>query len=170
MPRNPEGSIVFAEPRAATALAIVTLVTIAVVAPADADIATYAAELDGGSNVPPVGTPATGAVSLVVDTETREAFWVLEFTGLTSPEIGAHFHGGAEGVNGTAVFTIPLGSPVSGVWAMSPAHYGALASGGIYVNVHTENNPLGEIRGQLALVSTVPVGDVAFGATKALFR
>ena len=155
-----------------------TLITIAAVAalafaaagPVRADIETYNAVLTGDQEVPPVVTDAGGAATIVVDTETLEASWTLEFANLSSAQTGAHFHNAPVGVNGGVVFGLPLGSPVAGVWAMTAAQYTMLADGNIYVNVHTENHPGGEIRGQMGLADVVPDDESSFGAVKALYR
>ena len=150
--------------------ALVLLLAGASTVPAHADLETWAADLAGGNEVPPVATTATGAAALIVDTVSLQAFWTLEFADLSSAQTGAHFHNAPAGTNGGVVEPLPLGSPVNGVWAMTPAEFAMLADGNIYVNVHTQNFAGGEIRGQLTLVSTVANEAVAFGGVKALFR
>jgi hypothetical protein len=138
--------------------------------PVQADIATYAADLSGANEVPAVTTAATGAAGIVVDTETLTGFWYLEFVDLSSGQTGAHFHNAPAGANGGVMHALPLGASLSGVWAMSQADYDALTNGDIYVNVHSQQHPSGEIRGQLTLLTIVPNDDLSFGAVKALFR
>ena len=152
------------------ACSLALLLGAAVAGSAHADIETYAADLAGSNEVPAVATAATGAAAIVVDTESLEAFWGLEFTGLSSAQTGAHFHNAPAGANGGVVQALPSGASVNGVWIMTPAQYGMLAGGDIYANVHSQNFPGGEIRGQMTLISAVPAGDVSFGAVKALFR
>lgn len=137
---------------------------------ASADIATYTAVLSGDNEVPPVATAASGAATLVLDTETLQATWMLEFSDHSSGQTGAHFHNAPAGINGGVVFALPLGSPVNGVWAMTQGQADELAAGNIYVNVHTAEFPGGEIRGQMTLSGVVPNDEASFGAVKALFR
>jgi len=137
---------------------------------ARADIETYSATLSGDQEVPPVATAASGNAAIVVDTDTYEATWTLAFSGLSSAQVGAHFHNAPAGSNGGVVFALPLGSPVNGAWAMDATSYAMLSGGNIYVNVHTENFPGGEIRGQFTLTGTVPSAESSFSAVKALYR
>ena len=135
-----------------------------------ADIATYTGVLSGANEVPPVVTAASGVATLVVDTESLAATWTLEFSDLSSAQTGAHFHAAPAEANGGVVFALTLGTPVSGVWAMTQPQLDTLAAGGIYVNVHSQTFPGGEIRGQMTLSGTVPTDGVSFSAVKALFR
>ena len=135
-----------------------------------ADIATYTTVLSGANEVPPVATAASGVATLVVDTESLAATWTLEFSGLSSAQTGAHFHAAPPEANGGVVFALTLGTPVNGTWAMTQPQLDSLEAGNIYVNVHSETFPGGEIRGQMTLSETVPTDGVSFSAVKALFR
>ncbi|MBE0567332.1 MAG: CHRD domain-containing protein [Krumholzibacteria bacterium] len=135
-----------------------------------ADIATYTTILSGANEVPPNASTAGGAATIVVDTETLQAAWTLEFDGLSAAQTGAHFHTAPAGANGGVAFGLPLGSPVNGIWAMTAGQLADLAAGNIYVNVHTTAFPGGEIRGQMELSSVVSNDEASFGAVKALFR
>jgi len=77
--------------------------------------------------------------------------WRLSFSGLSGPATAAHIHVGAHGVAGPV--SIPLCGPctvtVKGTTPVSAAQATALLRGGDYVNVHTDKNPSGEIRGQI---------------------
>lgn len=137
---------------------------------AHADFANFEATLSGAQEVPPVVTPASGTMVLSVNTETMLATWDLEFSDLSTAQTGAHIHSAPAGSNGGVVFGLPLGSPVNGVWQMNLAQYNDLLAGLLYVNVHTESHPGGEIRGQLILRGTVGNEAVTFGLVKALFR
>lgn len=77
------------------------------------------------------------------------------FTGLTGPATAAHIHGPArEGDTAGVVFPLQVDSAtsgtVSGTWTgMTAEQVQQLRDGLYYVNIHTEMNPPGEIRGQL---------------------
>ena len=83
--------------------------------------------------------------------------WQLSFTGLTGNAIAAHIHTGAVGSPGPVVLALcgPCTSPGSGTGTLTAAALEALMAGNAYVNVHTQTNPGGEIRGQLATTATV---------------
>lgn len=77
------------------------------------------------------------------------------FSGLTGPATGAHIHGPAD-VGETAGVVFPLQmdpaatGTISGTWTdMTPEQVQHLRDGLYYVNIHTQMNPAGEIRGQL---------------------
>ena len=88
----------------------------------------------------------------------------LGFTNLTAPASAAHIHGPANVTNtagvlfNLAAMHLPAGDPAQGGLLFGSVVYtpeGAsnLLAGLNYLNVHTTNNPGGEIRGQLILVT-----------------
>jgi hypothetical protein len=109
--------------------------------------------LSGAVEVPPVQTPAKGSAKLSYDPETRNLSWTIEFSNLSGPATMAHFHGPAlPGKNGPIAVWIgekgvPPVSPVKGSAVLTPEQAKDFTDGGWYVNVHTGNNPSGEIRG-----------------------
>lgn len=138
--------------------------------PAMSDTAIYFATLSGASEVPPNPSAGTGTASLVVDTDTLVGTYFLAFSGLSGTQTSAHFHHAPPGVIGVVEFPLPVGSPVSGTWVLTPAQYAELTDGAIYVNVHSTAHPGGEIRGQMALTQVVGTQSSTFGAVKTLFR
>ena len=127
----------------------------------------FGAELTGGDEVPPVDTNATGIANLQNNVQTiNYQLSVNDLVNVTQ----AHIHRGEEGENGKVVVTLynttmPTG-PMSGLLSqgnITAANLvGPLAgqqltdlvsimdNGTAYVNVHTKDFPLGEIRGQIA--------------------
>jgi hypothetical protein len=109
--------------------------------------------LSGADEVPPVQTPGKGTAKLEYDPETRQLQWTLEFSDLSAPATMAHFHGPAmPGKNAPPVIWIvekgvALVSPAKGSAVLTPEQAKDFTSGEWYVNVHTPNNPSGEIRG-----------------------
>ncbi len=87
----------------------------------------------------------------------------ITVNGLSGEISAAHFHNAAEGEDGDVVRNISFnGTTASGAWP--PTGFGQrltaellteLISGNIYVNVHTEGNPAGEIRGQVTMTPGV---------------
>jgi CHRD domain len=136
-----------------TALVLGLLTTAAVCAYAQAAGVTYKTNLAGTAEVPPVNSQAKGAGQVTADAATNQASWRVEYTGLSGPATGAHIHCGAPaGANaGVAVnFGTTLASPITGSGSMTPAQMADLQAGKCYVNIHTDANKGGEIRGQLA--------------------
>lgn len=68
---------------------------------------------------------------------------------IASP-LDGHVHTGAPCVSGPVAFgfTSPA-SPISETWALTPTDLTNLINGDLYVNIHTNDNPSGEIRGQI---------------------
>ena len=116
-----------------------------------AETITFKAELSGANESPPNDSGAGGAADATFDTESRMLTWTVEYDGLTGPAIGAHIHGPADS-GGNAGIVIPFEtteSPIEGSAEIPAEMVDALQSGQLYVNVHTEAHPGGEIRGQL---------------------
>ncbi len=118
---------------------------------ASAEVLKLGAELSGANESPPNDSPATGMAEAEFDTQSRELTWTVTFEGLTGPLIGAHIHGPADpGTN--AGIMLPFGSlesPIEGSAMLNEEQAKQLLDGGLYVNLHTEAHPGGELRGQL---------------------
>lgn len=126
----------------------------------------FSANLTGQQEVPPVDTQATGEAILVQDMPLNQTIdYFVNVTGIQAVTQG-HIHSAAEGENGPIVVTLfNFDSPQTevlqnGTIAASnlegpmegktiPELIAAMQNGTTYVNVHTEQNPEGEIRGQL---------------------
>ncbi len=122
-------------------------------APAMAASKSIMVPLSGAVEVPPVQTSGKGSARLSYDPDTRNLSWIVEFSDLSGPATMAHFHGPAlPGKNGPIAVWIgekgvaPV-SPVEGSTVLTPEQAKDFTGGGWYVNVHTGNNPSGEIRG-----------------------
>ena len=122
---------------------------------AQAATVAYKANLAGAAEVPPVQSAGTGTAAVNVDTATKGVSWRVDYSGLSGPLAAAHIHCGAP-AGGNAGVAVPLGaapnlgSPLQGTATMTDAQLQQLQSGQCYVNLHTEANKGGEIRGQLA--------------------
>lgn len=108
-----------------------------------------------------------------LDTDTGELSWMIQWSGLTGPVVGAHFHEGAPGVSGPVtvdVFSFDPGigetldptDELTGSTAdpgfehLTQAEMDQFLAGDWYFNVHTEANPAGEIRGQAIPAAAPP--------------
>ncbi|MDZ7801080.1 MAG: CHRD domain-containing protein [Trueperaceae bacterium] len=106
-----------------------------------------APDLDGAT---PSGS-ATATLNEAEDTLTISG----DFSGLTGPATGAHIHGPAEeGETEGVVFPLNVDAAasgeLSGTWDdITEDEVQQLRDGLFYVNVHTDLNAAGEIRGQL---------------------
>ncbi|MBC8083690.1 MAG: CHRD domain-containing protein, partial [Hymenobacter sp.] len=116
----------------------------------------FGAILTGDQQNPPVVTPARGYGIFTLSQNQEKLKFRVVFAGLSSALTVTHFHTGAVGSNGpVTVNLLPFrsGNVIEGeitpTTGLTPDFLTALAQGRIYINVHTMNNPGGEIRGQL---------------------
>lgn len=118
--------------------------------------------------VPGSGSSGSGSCTLVPDDLAGEIRWELQADGLGSPELAAHVHG----PGGEILFPLPTGNPRGGVWSdPGPVNLFLLRQGALFVLVHTEENPAGELRGDLLPAGGgVPSPGASFGELKAARR
>ena len=113
---------------------------------------TFRATLTGAQEVPPVTTNATGTMTLVLNAAMNTMFYKLEVFNISNVN-GQHIHEGAPGVSGGVIFplngTLAAGTPLTGNFAVTPAQVDSFVANAYYANVHTDQNPGGEIRGQI---------------------
>lgn len=119
--------------------------------------ATFVASLDGAHEVPAQVTNGKGTGIVIVSDEATGAAKVsLAFSGLTSGSTVAHIHGpAAVGVNAPILFPLDIPTGVTAgelndfAITLTSTQIQQLKDGLFYFNVHTTNNPGGEIRGQI---------------------
>lgn len=118
--------------------------------------ATYMADLDGAQEVPAISTSAFGKGVFNLSKDNSNLEIRIVSTGLSGPITGAHLHLGAAGTNGNVVEDLSMSIVDNYIVAnVDPTSYlGDLMAGDIYINIHTDANPGGEIRGQLMLANT----------------
>lgn len=130
----------------------------------------FVTNMTGQEEVPPVDTQAVGEAILTQDLPQNQTMhYYVNVTGIQGVTQG-HIHSGVEGENGPIVVTLfNFDSPQNEVLQYSnftasnlegPMEgktmqdlIAAMKNGSTYINVHTEQNPNGEIRGQLMNVS-----------------
>ena len=118
--------------------------------PAAAEVVNLKASMNAASEVPPNSSLGTGTLTATYDTASKKLTWNGRYSGLTGPATAAHFHTGEPGKNGgVAVPITPNASPFEGSATLTDAQAADLLAGKWYVNVHTEANKGGEIRGQV---------------------
>ncbi len=124
-------------------------------APSQAAPQSFKVTLTGAQQVPPVQTSATATADLSYDPATRVVTWSVTYSGLSGPATMAHFHGpAAAGKNGPPVIWLtekgkPVESPIKGEATLTPEQAQQFSAGEWYINVHTQANPGGEVRGQV---------------------
>ena len=150
------------------ALAVATLAA----APAAAQTYTLTAALSGGNETPAPGvnTGAFGNATVTVNMTARTVSWVVNVYNMPSGVTAGHIHVGAAGTPGPTVvnFTVPTtasndfgisGSASDTQFTLRPDQgirsaddmFQAILGGNSYVNVHSQVNGGGEVRGQLIL-------------------
>jgi hypothetical protein len=120
----------------------------------------FFADLSGGNEVPAVETEASGLVRAILDGTTlvvSGTFQDLESD--YNPAIGAHIHRGGPDENGPiAIGLNPRIAPdgragvfprLANTFQISTGLADSIRTGLAYVNIHTVDNPGGELRGQL---------------------
>ena len=118
-------------------------------APVFAEMMTMKTELKGAMEVPPTDSTATGTADISVDTEAKKITWTVTHSGLTGEPTAAHFHGpAAAGENAGPAIDISA-NIASGSADLTDAQLADLHAGKMYLNIHTEKFPDGEIRGQV---------------------
>ena len=128
----------------------------------------FTTSLTGLAEVDPVETAAQGGLAFEFRNGTLSA--TGSFSGLESNNIGSpgsHIHSGAAGESGGVLYTLSpelddetdaragTYSAPDNTFELSNDEIGQLVSAGLYVNVHSVDNPSGEIRGQILLAPNV---------------
>ncbi len=111
----------------------------------------FTSSLSGLQEVPPVVTTAAGTGSFTL-TSTGLQYDITLRNMSGSAITGAHFHLGSPGVNGGVLEPINFngGLRATGTWTnLTPEERDYLLGEEVYVNVHTNAYPDGEIRGQV---------------------
>jgi Cu/Zn superoxide dismutase len=117
----------------------------------------YTAFMAGVHEVPEVVTDGRGLGIFHLNHAKTSVHIKVLFLGLTSNVSGAHIHNAQAGANGPVIFDLdPMlnGNTIEGTWDPG-VHLDALLAGELYINVHTDNHPGGEIRGQITLLPGV---------------
>jgi hypothetical protein len=159
------------------ALAVFTVVIVTLslsIAPAVAQTVNFTADLLGANERPtPADSTATG--SATAELSGGPGLWVLTYNityeGLSGPATVGHIHDAINpgGLPFTEQFGAPvhdldsLISPIVGDWSyldaaqpLTDENADALIAGRMYINIHSDLFPNGEIRGQLLAVDEPP--------------
>ena len=116
-------------------------------------LAAYHTALSGAQENPPVLTVSEGNGNFTVNVTTGQITGSVSTTDLTATV--AHIHTGEAGTNGPVIIPLTQTAAGSGIWtvpantALTSAQLTALNAGGLYVNVHSDLYPGGQLRGQI---------------------
>lgn len=123
--------------------------------PSQAAPESFKVSLTGAQQSPPVQSAGSGTADLTYDPATHMLSWSIMYSGLSGKVTMAHIHGpAAEGKNGPVQIWLtkkgsPVESPIKGQATLTTEQAKQFAAGELYINVHTETHPGGEIRGQV---------------------
>ena len=123
---------------------------------ADADISSLVATIDGAQANAGAGTgsPGNGSATMTYDDVSGVFAWDISWGGLLGTETVMHFHGPAL-PNQNAGVQVDFGaisgttSPSIGSTVISASQGADLLNDLWYINIHTDQFPSGEIRGQV---------------------
>jgi hypothetical protein len=123
----------------------------------------FTAQLSGENQVPPLDVEGSGEATVTISDDEQSVSWDVTYSGLTGAPAAGHIHIGAAGANGPVMIPFATVTETGTSGTFNAADYAggeglpadwdgvleAIRSGNTYVNIHTEANPGGEIRGQL---------------------
>ena len=134
----------------------VVLLTLMSSAAAQNQQQTFTAKLSGSNEVPPVTSTATGMAQFQPSSDGNKISYILNATNLNNFMM-AHIHQGKAGENGEPVAALSMGNgtitsselkgPLAGKQISDLVNL--MNNGQAYVNIHTQQNMNGEIRGQV---------------------
>jgi hypothetical protein len=122
------------------------------------------ATLDKTQETPATTSAATGTATLKYDDTTHKLTGTLTYSGASGAVTAGHVHSGECGEAGPVAVTLgtALTSPITIDVDIPDADQDNVLCGGLYLNLHTDANPNGEIRGQI-----LKTGAAACTGTKA---
>jgi hypothetical protein len=121
----------------------------------------FTGNLTGTQETPPNAATATGFGRVTLNAAetqiTASVYYGSAAAPLSSNVTVGHIHTGAAGAAGPVTFNlapaagVTFGSVVNSTFAVTATQVADLKAGNMYFNIHTVNNPGGEIRGQISV-------------------
>jgi len=112
--------------------------------------ALYTAAFDGSQAIPPTDSEATGEGEFYLSADESRLHIRLRIRDLEGTMTACHVHQGRPGVYGSQLFHIGVfEDSVTADWNITNYGRTNLKNGELFVLIHTEENPNGEIRGQI---------------------
>jgi hypothetical protein len=115
----------------------------------------FSGTLSAQAENPPVTSSGSGTVTATYDPQTKTLQYTFTWNNLTGNAIAMHFHVGAVGVNGPVVIPVsgfpqqPAGTVSGTAGPLNDTLVTDLMAGKLYGNIHTPDNPGGEVRAQM---------------------
>lgn len=121
--------------------------------------------MDGKQETPPNSSTATGTGWVVLSDNIASKDYSITYANLSSPFTAAHFHHGTIGHSGPMLISLPFnGNQVIGRRdGIADSALRFMLKDEMYANIHSQNFPDGEIRGQLELVNGIGFTSVLDG-------
>ncbi|HEX9462424.1 MAG TPA: CHRD domain-containing protein [Alphaproteobacteria bacterium] len=119
---------------------------------AQAEMVKMKAPLSASTEVPPNSSKGSGNSDFTYDTSSKKLQYTVTYKDTSGPVTAGHIHGpAAPGANAGVVvpFQNAGTSPVKGEATLTDAQAADLMAGRYYVNLHTDANKGGELRGQI---------------------
>ena len=117
---------------------------------ADSTIFAFTLEADQASSCAGTGSDRAGFAICVLNADSSQLSIHAEHNIAPGDLLAGHVHNGAPCVDGPVAFNLgALTSPIDVNWALTPTDVQNLFDGNLYINLHTNANPNGEIRGQI---------------------
>jgi len=148
---------------------VFVLALTALTGPASSDTL-FVVELDGTQVDPPTGSSATATGWFLLNDARTAIEYQISYTNLSSNFQASHVHRPASAPGSPIVVDLGSQKPLNGIWQFPlPIDIKDLFDGTLYVNIHTENYPLGEIKGTI-LQDGVPVETTTWSRIKAMYN
>ena len=121
--------------------------------------------LAGSATVPAVVTDGSGVASIIVNKTTGDISGSFTVSNLSGAVTAAHIHSGEVGATGPVAISFAQSAGDANTWEipvgtqLDATQLADLIAGKLYINVHTADNPAGEVRGQLGIIETIDNND-----------
>lgn len=120
------------------------------IAPSGVEVLTF--ELKGANAVPPLANTGSGKAYVTLN-RTSSLLSINIATTTNTVPTAAHIHGGFAGETGSSLMTLVQDTADTSMFSLSgsveQSVIDAIDAGGAYLNVHTPDNPSGELRAQI---------------------
>lgn len=111
-------------------------------------------EMNGANEVPSNNATAVGSIDAKYNKATNVLTYSISWSGLSGNHKGISLYNGSTTTNGNVVKVVQsTGSPTNSLtetWTVPENLRSTVESGGIYVNILSDQYPSGEIRGQIS--------------------
>jgi hypothetical protein len=118
---------------------------------AQADVLKFTAALKGATAVPATSATGRGEITAMVDSDSGDMTYTVDYAGLSGPAVAAQFEGPGSGASaGPVIATAPnVAAPITGSMKLNSVQLHELKAGAWYFDIQTGGHPSGEIGGRL---------------------